>query len=328
VNQQMKSLRFALLAAVVAVPFAAAAQDRFPSRPISLVVPFPPGGVADQTARPVSSAMERLLKQPMPIRNVPAAAGAVGMSNVANARPDGYTLLMTLSSISIIPEADKLFGRAPAYTIDQLAPVALFAADPTVLVVKADSPWKTVEDLVKDAKARPNTLSFSSSGIYGTLHMAMAMFTTAADITMRHVPFNGGGPALTALLGGNVDALASGPGPVLPQIKAGTLRVLASWGDKRLAALPDAPTFKELGYKDVEFYIWCGLFAPAKTPEAVLKTLRDASKTIAQDPEFVQAMTNLQTPVTYMDAPEFKAFWDKDAARLAEAVKRVGKIEQ
>ena len=110
--------------------------------------------------------------------------------------------------------------------------------------------------------------------------------------------------------------------------KAGTLRVLASWGGERLAAMPDVPTFKELGYKDVEFYIWCGLFAPAKTPEAVMKVLRDAARTVAKDPEFVQAMANLQTPIMYLDAPEFKTFWEKDAARLAEAVKRIGKVEQ
>jgi tripartite-type tricarboxylate transporter receptor subunit TctC len=306
----------------------ASAQADYPNRPITIVVPFPPGGVADQAARPVASAMEKILHVAVVVSNKPAAAGAVGMSSVANAKPDGYTLLMALSSISIIPEADKLFGRPPAYRTDQLVPVALFTADPTVLVVPADSPWKTLQDFVEDAKKRPNMIAYSSSGIYGTLHLAMAMFAHAAGIELRHVPFTGGGPALTALLGGNVQALASGPGPVLPQIRAGKLRALATWGDRRLAALPDVPTFKELGYKDVEFYIWAGLFAPAGTPEPILTKLRETSAKVVDDPEFKSAMDKLQTPVAYKDAPEFKRFWDEDAARLQEAVRRIGRVEE
>ena len=316
----------AALLAFAAVP--AAAQSDYPNRTITIVVPFPPGGVADETGRPVAAAMEKILKVPVVISNKPGAGGAIGMASVATAKPDGYTLLMALSSISIIPEADKLFGRKPAYQMSQLAPIALFAADPTVLVVSADSPYKSVQDLVEAAKKQPETLAYSSSGIYGTLHMAMAMFENAAGIKMRHVPFTGGGPALTALLGGNVQALASGPGPVLPQIKAGKLRPLATWGDKRLAALPDVPTFRELGFKDVEFYIWAGLFAPAGTSDAIMTKLRDTAARVAQDPDFRATMEKIQTPIAYKDAPEFKAFWDADAARLAEAVARVGKVEE
>jgi tripartite-type tricarboxylate transporter receptor subunit TctC len=322
----LKALLGALVALTLALP--ASAQERYPSRPINMVVPFPPGGVADQTGRPTAAAMEKLLKEPVVINNKPGAGGAVGMASVANARPDGYTIMMALSSISIIPEADKLFGRQPAYAMDQFAPIALVSADPTVLVVPAEAPWTSVEELVADAKKRPGEISFSSSGIYGTLHMAMEMFAASAGIRLKHVPFAGGGPALTALLGNHVQALASGPGPVIPQIKAGKLRALASWGDQRLAALPDVPTFKELGYKDVEFYIWSGLFAPAKTPEPILKTLRDTVAQAVKDPEFVDAMEKLETPVAYLDAPQFKAFWDQDAARMAEAVRRVGKIEE
>lgn len=306
----------------------ATAQEDFPNRTITIVVPFPPGGVADQTARPVAAAMEKLLNVSVIVQNKPGAGGAVGMASVANAKPDGYTLLLALSSISIIPEADKLFGREPAYQMNQLAPIALFAADPTVLVVPADSPYKSVQDLVDAAKAQPETITYSSSGIYGTLHMAMAMFENAAGIKMRHVPFAGGGPALTAVLGGNVQALASGPGPVLPHIQDGKLRPLAVWGDQRLAALPDVPTFKELGYENVEFYIWAGLFAPAGTPEPIMAKLRETARQVAESAEFKTAMENLQTPVVYMDAPEFQKFWDDDAKRLAEAVQRVGRVEE
>jgi len=304
-----------------------APAQSFPQRPITIVIPFPPGGVADQTARPLAASMEKLLKQPVVLLNKAGAGGAVGMQSVAGARADGYTVLMALSSISIIPEADKLFDRQPAYSVDQFAPIALIAADPTVFVVRADSPWKSVQDFVADAKARPGQIAFSSSGVYGTLHMAMAMFASAAGIQLRHVPFTGGGPALTALLGNNVQALASGPGPVLAQIQAGTLRPLAQWGDKRIAALPDVPTFKELGYKDVEFYIWAGMFAPKATPAAVMTTLRDAVRQSVADPEFKKTMDNLGSPIVYLDAPDFQKFYDADAKRLGDAVRRVGKVE-
>lgn len=317
----------ALLMLLLTAPTWVYADEPFPNRPITLVVPFPPGGVADQTGRPVAAAMEKILKQPVVVGNKQGAGGAVGMSAVANAKPDGYTLLMALSSISIIPEADKLFGRTPAYRMDQLTPIALITADPTVFVVRADSPWKSVKEFVADAKKRPGEISFSSSGVYGTLHMAIEMFSHAAGIKLKHVPFNGAGPALTAILGGHVDVLASGPGVVLPHIKAGKLRPLAGWGTKRVAALPDVPTFKELGY-DIEFYIWAGVFAPAGVPAPILKTLRQAAGQAVRDPEFKTIMENLETPVTYMDAPEFQKFWDKDAKMLADAVKRVGKIEE
>ncbi|HEY7678023.1 MAG TPA: tripartite tricarboxylate transporter substrate binding protein, partial [Candidatus Methylomirabilis sp.] len=203
------------------VPSGARAQEPFPNRPITMVVPFPPGGVADLTARPLAAAMERVLKNPVVVSNKTGAAGAVGMQSVAVARPDGYTLLLALSSISIIPEADKLFDRKPAYSMEQLAPIGLVSADPTILVVRADRPWKTVKDFVEDAKKRPGEIAYSSSGVYGTLHMAMEMLSHAAGIKLRHVPYNGAGPALTAILGGHVDALASGPAVVLPHIKAG-----------------------------------------------------------------------------------------------------------
>jgi tripartite-type tricarboxylate transporter receptor subunit TctC len=260
--------------------------------------------------------------------NKTGAAGAVGMQFVATSKPDGYTLLLALSSISIIPEADKLFGRPPAFTVDQFAPVALISADPTILVVRTESPWKTAKEFIEDAKKRPNQISYSSSGIYGTLHMAMELLSHGAGIKLRHVPYAGAGPALTALLGGHVDALASGPSVVLPQIKAGKLRALAGWGDKRVASLPDVPTFKELGYPEAEFYIWAGLFAPKGTPEPVLAKLRDAARAGVADPDFKSAMDKLETPIAFKQGAEFQKFFEADAHRLAEGVRKVGRVEQ
>jgi len=322
------ALRFVLLAVlgVLVASSLAGAQDAFPSRPITIVAPFPPGGVADLTARPVAAAMEKVLKSPVGVVNKTGAAGAVGMQSVAVAKPDGYTLLLALSSISIIPEADKIFDRKPAFTVDQFAPIALISADPTVLVVPADKPWKSARDFIEDAKNRPGQISFSSSGIYGTLHMAMELLSHGAGIKLRHVPHAGAGPALTAILGGHVDALASGPAVVLPHIKAGKLRALAGWGDKRVAALPDVPTFKELGYPDAEFYIWAGLFAPKATPEGVLTRLRSAVRDAVNDPDFKAAMDKLETPIAFKQGEEFQRFFDADARRLADGVRKVGRI--
>ena len=180
--------------------------------------------------------------------------------------------------------------------------------------------------MVADAKRRPDKINYGSSGIYGTLHMAMAMIEHAADIRLWHIPYTGAGPAITALLGGQVDALASGPSAVVGHIKGGKLRALAGWGDKRIPSMPDLPTFRELGY-DIEFYIWSGLLAPAATPPAVMKSLRDAARAAVQDPEFKAAMARVETPVSYLDAPDFQKFWDKDAKMLAASLKRMGRIE-
>jgi len=313
--------------ALILVPGFAGAADVYPSRPIQVIVPFPPGGVADLVARPFTSVLEKELKQPVAVVNKTGAGGAVGMQSAAVSRPDGYTLMVALSSISVMPEVDALFGRPSTYKLKDFAPIALLSADPTILVVKKESPWKNVADFVADAKKRPNEIKYSSSGVYGTMHVAMEMFAHAAGIKLRHIPTGGGGPALTSLLGGHVEALAGGPNVSIPHIKAGTLRVLANWGDKRLSALPDVPTFKELGYKDVEFYIWSGFFAPAATPPEAIKILREATAKAVKVPDFKSAMEKMETPIYYLDAPDFQKFWDQEAERLIKAVRNIGKVQ-
>jgi tripartite-type tricarboxylate transporter receptor subunit TctC len=302
------------------------AQEAYPSKPITLVVPFPPGGVADIVARPAADALGRVLGAPVVIENKAGAGGGIGMAYVAKAKPDGYTLLLALSSISILPEADKIIGRPPMYQLDQLVPIARLTADPTVLAVRADSPWKTLQEFVADAKKRPAAISYGSSGNYGTMHVPMEMFAADAGIKMLHVPYTGAGPAVVGLLGGNIDAVASGPSTVIQHVKAGTVRVLASWGDHRLASLPDVPTLSESGFNAV-FFQWSGLFAPAGTPAPVLAKLRDAARITASDPRFVAALATVETPVQYLDAPELQRFWDADAQKLGAVVRRVGKLD-
>src|SRR5690606_16732748 len=188
-----------------------------------------------------------------------------------------------------------------------------------------NSPYMTVKDFGAAAKANPGKINYSSSGVYGTLHVAMEIFANAAGIQLFHVPYQGGGPAVTALLGGQVEASAQGPAAAIGQIRAGKMRALASWGTERLKLLPDIPTFKELGY-DAEFYIWSGVFVPAATPEDVQLRLRKAVGEAAQSKDFNAAMNKVSTPVNYLDAPEFKKYWARDAARLKAAVEKIGNV--
>ena len=319
------------LAAVACAMLAAAAitaraQSDYPSHAVTMIVPFPPGGVADITGRPVAEAMGRYLRQPVVVENKAGAGGGVGMQYVARAKPDGYTVLLALSSISIIPEADKVLGRDPMFQLNQLVPIARFTADPTVLAVRADSPYKSVADLVAAARKAPGTIPYGSSGNYGTMHVPMEMLSGATGTKMLHVPFTGAGPAVVALLGGQVEALSTGPSTVMGHLKGGKVRVLATWGERRHPALPDVPTLKELGY-DAQFSQWTGLFVPAGTPEPVIAKLREAAKFAVEDSAFQGALAKVETPVQYLDQPQFRSFWDADAAKLADVVRKIGKVE-
>jgi tripartite-type tricarboxylate transporter receptor subunit TctC len=316
----------AAIALVLALAGAAPAQDPFPTRPVTMVVAFPPGGLADNTARPMAAAMERLLKQPVVVANKPGAAGAVGNQFVASSKPDGYTLLMALVSVSVLPEVDRLFERPPTYTRDQLTGIARVNADPSMLVVRADAGWKTVKDLVEDAKKRPGEIVFSSSGLYGAAHVPVEMFMHAAGIRLRHLPTTGGGPMMNAILGGHSQITMTPASLAVAHVKAGKLRFLAHTGGAPVSAYPEVPSFKSLGY-DVEYTAWAGLVAPKATPPHVIKILRDAARQAVKEPEVVNSHAKLDTPIAYMDADEFNAWWAKDAARLAAVVKMIGKVE-
>ncbi|MES2750841.1 MAG: tripartite tricarboxylate transporter substrate binding protein [Pseudomonadota bacterium] len=314
--------------ALHALPGTANAQAAWPARNITMIVPFPAGGQADLAARPVALALERVLGKPVIVDNrAGGGGGSVGNAAAARAEPDGYTLLMTLSSLAVLPEADRLFERPVSYEVSQFAPVARVLADPTLLAVPASAPWKTLQEFIDDAKKRPGEIPYGSSGPYGTLHIAMEMFAASAGIKLLHVPFRGAGPALTGLLTGTVQAVASAPGTLRAQVDAGKMRVLANWGTSRIASFPDLPTFQELGFKDVEFYIWAGLFAQKALPAPIMIRLRDAMREAVRAPEVAKTFETAGSPVAYMDAPEFAKFVDADSARLIAAVKKVGKVE-
>jgi tripartite-type tricarboxylate transporter receptor subunit TctC len=323
------------LKAAAAAPFAgvlsisaAHAQAWAPTRNITMIVPFPPGGQADLSARPVALALEKILGRSVIVDNRSGAGGMLGNAAAARAEPDGHTLVMALSSMVFLPEAERLYDRKPSYEYDQLIPIARVLADPGVVCVRSDAPWNTLPDLVADAKKRPGQISFSSSGNYGAAHVPFEMFQQAAGIKLLHVPYRGGGPALTAFIGKQVDITAQAPGPIHPFVQEGRARLLASWAGKRTTELADIPTMIELGYNDVEYYIWSGLFAPKGTPAATVSRLRDAMRQVMADPAVTSVFVKANSPPAYLDQPDFQKFVDADARRLIPVIKKIGRLDE
>ena len=303
------------------------ADDAYPSRPITFINPFPPGGAADVVGRPLAAVLEPLVKQPCIIETKAGAAGAVGAQFAANAKPDGYTLLIHITSISGFAEVDRLFGRTPKFTNADFIPIARLVADPCVFLVNDKQPYKTLKEFVEDAQKRPDQIIFSSSGLYGALHIPTALFMKAAGgLKLRHLPTNGGGPAVTAVLGNNAQVLVSSVSAANTQIKAGKLRPLALFGAQRSKALPDVPTMKELGY-NVEYYLWVGVFAPKGTPANVIAFWAQNLDKAAHSEQFKTSMNNLGQDVDYLDQAAFTKFWADDTKRIEDAVKNIGRVE-
>jgi tripartite-type tricarboxylate transporter receptor subunit TctC len=317
--------RTAIAATLLAAAGLATAQAAFPSKPITMVVPFPPGGLADIVGRPVAEAMSRDLGQPVVIENKGGAGGGIGMGQVAKARADGYTIVMALSSYSVLPEADAIIGRSQMYSYQSLRPIARFTADPTVLAVRADAPWKTVKDFVEDAKKRPGAINYGSSGNYGTMHVPMEILAQNAGIKMTHVPFTGAAPAVVALLGGQIDAVSSGPATVLQHVKAGKLRVLAHWGNGKLEALPDVPSLKDAGY-NAEYAQWSGLFIPGRRARA-RRAAPARARAAGNDAKVREVIGNAGSPVMFQDTPDFEKYVQADVRRMGDVVKKIGKVE-
>lgn len=301
-------------------------DDAWPSRPISMIIPFPPGGVATVVGRPISEGMSKNLEKPIIMENKPGAGGGIGNAYVAKAKPDGYNVLFAMSSVSTIPETDRIAGKSASYTTNQLRPIGRITSDPVVIVVRGDAPWKTMREFIADAKKNPGKFNFSSSGNYGTMQLPMEMLKTNQNIFVVHIPYGGAGPAVLAVLSGEVDIVASGPSTVVQNVKAGKLRALAHTGDARLAALPDVPSLKELGIP-VEYNQWTGIFVPKSTPDPIVKKYRDALRAAVNDNSIRAIIGNAGSPIDYLDEPEFQAFWDKDIVKMNEVVRKIGKLD-
>ena len=288
----------------------------YPVKPVVMIVPFPPGGVADVVGRPLADALSKKLGQPFVVENKAGAGGAVGISQAARAATDGYTLLMALSSISILPEADRIMERKPAFALAQFTPIARITADPTVLAVRSDSPWQTLESFLSDAKKNPGKFNYGSSGHFGTMHVPVAQLALDQKLSFTHIPYTGGGPAVAALLGGQVDFLATGPATVAQHVKAGKVRVLAHWGEKPVNAFPSLPSFKDKGI-NISYLQWAGLFALTNTPSETLEKLKvSVDDVVKNNPQLQDQIANSGSPIDYQNAQAFDMFWQQDIQNM------------
>lgn len=320
------TIRLAVAFALLLTAAYATAQD-YPTRPVTIVVPNPPGGMNQIHAQPLSAVLEKLTGQPAPVVNRPGATGALGTAFVVGQQPaDGYHILVTTPNLFLVIEKDKLYGVKSPFSLDQVQLLVLLSADPLIMVVHPSMPVTNVKQLVALAKSRPNEIVFSSSGLYGILHTPVAMFLHAAGLTMRHLPTTGGGPAITQALGGHAQLTTGGPAAVYSYVRSGKLRAIASWGVKPHPAFADTPTLTSLGYKDVEAYLWVGLFTRAGVPQPTLIRMRELIGKAATDALFRQALENVHVVPDYRDEPEFRKFFDADYKRLAAAIKNIGKL--
>jgi tripartite-type tricarboxylate transporter receptor subunit TctC len=316
---------FVLLLGLLCQAGIAVAQP-YPNHPVTLIVPSAPGGLADVTARPFAAAMGRVLGQNFVVDPKPGAGGAVGIAHAGRQKNDGYTLLWALNSFLSIPEVDRIFGRAPSFQVSQFTPIALLVVDEPVLAARADAPWRSMAELLAEAKARPGQITYGTAGVYSTLHVPMELLLQSAGVKMLHVPFQGAGPALLANIAGQIDLSVQAAGVAQTQVRAGKLRLLGSFGSGRSALFPEVPTFREQGI-DVDYAGWIALFAPAGTPAEALSTLRGAAKLASQDPAFMEGVAKAGSQVRYVEGAGFQTWFDAQAKKMAEAVRLIGKVE-
>ncbi|MET0507735.1 MAG: tripartite tricarboxylate transporter substrate binding protein [Burkholderiaceae bacterium] len=277
IHQSIRVAATVIVAAWVLAGGPPVAAEPYPDRPIQLIIPFAPGDT-DQMLRPFTERMGEFLGRPVVLNYKPGAAGGLGAGMVATSKPDGYTLVgSSPGSLVIVPLANKEMK----YGTDSFAPIAALVEGGLMLVVPAGSPYQSIKDVVEQAKRAPGTITFSSSGVMGITHLLAEIFSQAAGIKLNHIPHQGSGPAITALLGGHVDMASTAIAPAQGHIQAGKLRALAAFSDKRLKAYPDVPTLKEMGY-DVGSPTLYGIVAPRGTPDDVIAALHGAARKVSE----------------------------------------------
>ena len=303
------------------------AQEVFPSKPITIINPNPPGGFVDNVGRGLAISLQKILKQPVLIINKPGANGSIGHAFVANAAPDGYTLLLTSPSLASQPAIDALFNRPASYSLNKIVPIAQITSDPAIILVNPDAGVKTIQEFVKKASTSKDYFAIASSGTYGATHLPMAMLENATGIKLKHIPTSGGAPAITLAIGGHVNALASAPSVAYPQVQSNRLIPIAQTGSKRTAPFLDTPTLKESNI-NVEYALWTSLFAPANMPPQIQQQITLAVREAVQDEQFKQSMVKGNSIQSYLDGEEFNAFWKAEVKKLQDTVKFIGKIDE
>ena len=305
----MDRRRFIIGTAATALAAGSAfAQESYPSHAITIINAFPPGGINDIVTRPLAAAMEAILKQPVVVETKAGAAGQVGAQVVASAKPDGYTLLSHNTGISGYAEVDKLFGRPVKTSRADFIPLARLIADPVLLLVNDQQPYKTLKEFIEGANAHPDTLVFSSGGLYGASHLPLAYLEKATGpLKLRHLPTNGGGPAIIAILGNTAQVTTQSVSATLPHIKSGKLRPLAIFGATRSKLLPDVPTLKELGYPMV-YDSPFGIGGPKGMDPKIVAKLHDAFKKAIEDPAVIATLAKYDMVPNYKNTEDYKKF--------------------
>src|SRR3989339_242341 len=291
----------------------------YPTKPITIISPMAPGGGHDLVGRAFGSVADKILGQSMPLVNRPGAAGMIGGLAVAQSPPDGYTLGISSTNVNATLQWEMVNGKKPLFTWKDYSPIAIFTNSPTLIVVNAESPWKTLNDLIRDAKAKPGHYAFGSGGIYGMSHLPAEIFAKAASLKFRHVPYTGGGPTLAALVGKHIDFATQYPGPSLPLVQGNKLRALAVQSDQRLKAYPNVPTVKELGLA-AEFSGWVGIVVPRNTPESIVRKLREVSRKVAVEKSFIDIIEKSGDEVRLVLGEEMAKYWDAESAMLTKVM--------
>lgn len=305
-----------LLAWAAALFFSAAMAQDFPTKPVRIIVPYGPGGV-DLQVRAMAPTLSRILGQQVVIENREGGGAIIGTNAVKNATPDGYTILFTgTSALAVVPHMRKNAG----YTADDFSPLGNATGTALLIAVRADAPYKSLQELVAYARANPGKINMGSAGPGTTTHMAGEAFQLAAGIEFTHVPYKGIGAAMQALVAGNSDIGFGIPTTMVPHAKSGKARILASMGPQRSEFAPDVPTLKEAGYDVVEVTRF-GFFAPARTPPAVQEKLVEAVAQAARDPEFAAAMKKSSTSVLYLNPAELRAAVQAESSYWAKVLK-------
>ncbi|RZL64706.1 MAG: tripartite tricarboxylate transporter substrate binding protein [Variovorax sp.] len=306
-----------LCAALIPASFSALAQD-YPTKPIELVVPASAGGGTDALARGFAELVKKHLPQSVIVNDKPGASGVVGMSDVLNAKPDGYKVSVVIAELVILPHLNL-----SKFTYADFRPIARLNADPSAITVKADAPWNTIEEFLAAAKAKPGEMKMGNSGNGSIWHLAAAGLEDKAGVKFNHVPYQGAAPGVVALLGGHIDAVAVSPGEVATHVQAGKLKMLAVMADQRLKAFDKVPTLKERKI-DLSIGTWRGLAVPKATPTAVVDVLRTATRKTAEEPAMREVLEKLNLGFSYLDAAEFGQAMERDHAYFKQLVEKVG----
>ena len=300
------------------------AAAEYPERALTIIVAYPAGGMVDIVARPVAESMKKKFPRGVAVLNRPGGGGSVGMAEAAQAKPDGYTVILApVSTLVIHPQINDL----PYKTPDDYEPIMNTISFHALLVVREDAPWKNAQEFIGAAKAGPGRLRVASPGEGTSSHLNLEQLMARANVKMTHVPFSGWGETSPALLGGHVDAVVAQPGEVRPLVEAKMLRVLMVFQDKRHAVYPDAPTARELGW-DTTLGTWFVLTAPKGTPPAVIRYIHDAAKTAIEEPAFVNLMKSRGVDIEYKTGDKSRQDLWKEYREYTEVLKRLGMIKK